>query len=119
MLIKYILIVVILLIMWRITRQFRRGGLNVREYLFWLVWWLGGVIVILRPETATLVANLVGVGRGTDFVVYISVILLFYLVFRILVRQERMEGEITKVVRELAIMKHLSGPEAPINKKIK
>lgn len=103
MLIKYLLIAVIVLIVVRVTRQFQRGGFNVREYVLWLMLWLGGAFVILRPETATFVANLVGVGRGTDFMVYIAVIVLFYLVFRILTRQEKMEREITKTIRELAI----------------
>lgn len=103
MLIKYILIVTIVLIIWRVTTQFRRGGLHVREYLLWLVLWFGGIFVILRPETATLAANLLGVGRGADFIVYISVIALFYLVHRILTRQERMEKEITQVIREFAV----------------
>lgn len=103
MTIKYILLVIILLIILKITGKFRSRELAGREYLLWLVVWVGGAFVILRPETATFVANLVGVGRGTDFMVYISVTVLFYLVFRILVRQEKTEREITKIVREIAI----------------
>lgn len=102
MLIKYLLIAVIVLIVLRVTRQFKRGGFNVREYILWLVVWLGGAFVIIRPQTATFVANLVGVGRGTDFMVYISVVVLFYLVFRVLIKQERVEREITRLVRSLA-----------------
>lgn len=105
MLIKYILIAIIVLIIWRITSQFRRGGLHIREYLLWLMFWFGGIFIILRPETATLAANLVGIGRGADFIVYISVIIVFYLVYRILVRQEKMEKEITKIVREISIVR--------------
>lgn len=101
--IKYILLAIVLLIILRVTSKLRSRELGVREYAIWLIFWIGAGVVIFRPETANFVANIVGVGRGADVMVYLSVIMLFYLVFRILVRQERMEREITKLTRELAI----------------
>jgi hypothetical protein len=43
------------------------------------------------------------VGRGVDLVIYISVLILFYLIFRTLVRLDKIEKDITKIVREVAL----------------
>jgi len=63
-----------------------------------------GVVVIL-PQTASFLANLLGVGRGADLVIYLSILVLFYIVFRIFIRLDRLDREITKIVRELALQK--------------
>ncbi|MBW2969191.1 DUF2304 domain-containing protein, partial [Candidatus Woesearchaeota archaeon] len=39
----------------------------------------------------------------TDFVVYLSIILLFYMIFRIYVRFESFEQDITKLTREITL----------------
>jgi hypothetical protein len=43
-----------------------------------------------------------GVGRGIDVLVYLSIILLFYSNFKQTERIEKLEKEITKLVREIA-----------------
>ncbi|MBU1854341.1 MAG: DUF2304 domain-containing protein, partial [Nanoarchaeota archaeon] len=44
-----------------------------------------------------------GIGRPIDVVIYASIIVLFYLIFRMYVKIESMEQNITKVVREVTI----------------
>ena len=65
--------------------------------------WVGLVVVSLLPQTTDLLAAHVGIGRGADLLVYISIIALFYLVFRLVVRMERIQQDITKVVRAMAL----------------
>ena len=43
------------------------------------------------------------IASGIELVVYLSVVIAFYLIFRIFVRLDRIEKNITKVVREVAI----------------
>jgi hypothetical protein len=59
--------------------------------------------VVLRPETATFLARSLGVGRGADVVIYLSVAALFYLQFRLFGRLEDHERQITALTRELAL----------------
>mgnify|MGYP001561203442 CR=1 FL=1 len=59
--------------------------------------------VALSPQTTDVIAKLVGVGRGADFIIYLSLIALFYLMFRLFGKIEDVEREITKLVRKLAI----------------
>jgi len=77
--------------------------LALKEFIFWLCFWAIACVVVLKPESTNFVANILGVGRGADMVVYLSVILLFYIVFQITVKTEKLERNITKIVRKMAI----------------
>lgn len=79
--------------------------ISLGELFFWLAIWGGLIFVVFFPESISKVARLVGIGRGIDVIVYTSIGLLFYLIFRIYVKLEDTEKEITRVVREIAINK--------------
>ena len=87
----------------RTLRQFRQGALSIVWLIFWIVFWIAVGGVALSPQTTDVVAKLVGVGRGADFIIYLSMIALFYLIFRLFGKIEDVEREITKLVRKLAI----------------
>lgn len=89
-----------LLVTWRRTV---RDAVTRTEAFLWSVLWVSIVVVVWRPETASLVARFFGVGRGADFVVYLSVVALFWLVFRLFLRTESLERQITTLVREDAL----------------
>ena len=86
--------------LWRVLAKFRRQELKMMEFLMWLVFWLAVGIAFITPESLTKLANLLGIGRGADLVLYVAVVVVFYLMFRIFVRLEKMERDITKVVRK-------------------
>ncbi len=83
--------------------RYRRGGLSFNQLILWSLLWLGVAGVVLRPETASLVARRLGVGRGADVVVYLALAAVFYLLFRLLARLEDHERQITRLTRELAL----------------
>ncbi len=83
--------------------RYRRGGISFRQLALWSLLWLGMAGVVLRPETASIVARRIGVGRGADVVVYLSLAAIFYLLFRLLARLEDHERQITRLARELAL----------------
>lgn len=66
--------------------------------------WSVGIAVVYNPELANLFANKVGVGRGVDAVLYVVVFFLLYTVFRLFVRIERTEANITKLSQHIAIL---------------
>lgn len=84
-------------------RRAKQDALSRRTALLWSLLWIGGAVVVLRPETANLFANLVGVGRGTDAVLYVAVIAAFYLLFRIFLRLDKIDRDLTKLVRRVAL----------------
>jgi hypothetical protein len=74
--------------------------------------WVGAALVISIPDTTSFLANLLGIARGTDLIIYTSVLVAFYLIFRIHLALDRLEQEITKVVRAIAL-ERMSGPIDP------
>lgn len=105
MLIQIILLIFIIFVLSRTVLQFRRGLISSKELTFWFILWLAVGVVVILPQTASFLANLLGVGRGADLVIYLSIVVLFYIVFRIFIRLDRLDREITKIVRELALQK--------------
>jgi small membrane protein len=79
--------------------------------VFSLLWALVAVAALVPRATDT-VAQWAGVGRGVDMLVYAAVLVLLYVVYRLLVRTQRMHEEITELVRQIA----LSNPKAPVKK---
>lgn len=85
--------------------QFRQGRLTRVWLAFWSAFWIIVALVGVLPKTTDIVARFAGVGRGADFVVYISLLIVFYLIFRLFIKIENLEREITLLVRKLALNK--------------
>ncbi|MBU1180399.1 DUF2304 domain-containing protein [Patescibacteria group bacterium] len=102
MLIQYILLIIIVFILAQVARKFKARKISLREFLFWLIFWLAVGAVILLPQITSFLAEKLGVGRGADLVVYASLIFVFYMLFRLFVRQEKVERDISKIVEEIA-----------------
>lgn len=87
----------------RVAGRYRAKELSSGMSGFWLMFWVLVLLTVWLPGAATYLANQLGVGRGTDLVTYASLAVLFYLNFRLLVRLEKMERDITKIVRKVAL----------------
>ncbi len=87
----------------RTVKQYRKQKVSLHWFFLWNGLWLAVIGIALWPRSADVIAKLVGVERGADLAVYLAVVILAYLVFRLFVRQEQTEKEITKLVRKIAI----------------
>jgi hypothetical protein len=92
-----------LLVMGVIVLRYRQRKIGLVVFLLWFFFWSGIEVVILFPKSTVDIAHLVGIGRGTDLALYLSVMLIFYLLFRMYVRLEQMNREITQIVRAVAL----------------
>ena len=63
------------------------------------------IVGAINPDLTFRLSDFLGIERGIDVAVYGSIIILFYLMFRIFVKLEMLEQEITKTVRNDAISK--------------
>ena len=79
--------------------------ISLGELFFWLAIWGGLIFVVFFPDITSYFAGFLGIGRGVDVIVYMSISLLFYLIFRLYVKLEEAEREITMLVREHALNK--------------
>ena len=105
LIIQVVGIVIALFSLLMVLIRFRKKQISLREFSLWGVFWIILVVFVLYPWLMSRLATLVGVGRGVDVIVYLGLILLFYLVFKINVKMERIEQDITKIVKEEALRK--------------
>lgn len=101
---------------WSVVRRARNGALSGKSAIFWTLFWLTANIAVWRPNSTTILANRLGIGRGSDFVIYISLALIFYLLFRVHIKIEKVNREVTKVVRDRALTSGDSKFQDPNNK---
>ncbi len=103
--IQYLLLLLVLFAIYRIWLRWRQHDISRVEWLVWSLFWLLAGLAILWPKTTDLVAGKLGLasGRGVDLVVYISIPLLFYILFRLVVKIDNLEQNLTKIIRHLAI----------------
>lgn len=101
--IKVLISVFIIYVLTRIYARYRKQDINGREFSVWMVFWVVVGVVSWIPQQTDVVANFLGVGRGADLLIYLSILVLFYLAFRILVRLERLDHDLTEIVRHIAI----------------
>ncbi|KKR49087.1 MAG: hypothetical protein UT86_C0001G0059 [Candidatus Magasanikbacteria bacterium GW2011_GWC2_40_17] len=103
MLIQIILSLFVIFALIKTTQKFKSKEISLIALFFWVLFWLVVVLVVWRPGLSTELANFLGVGRGADLLFYFSIALLFYLIFRMTVKMEKMERNITKIVREISL----------------
>lgn len=101
--VQIILSIFLLFAISRAYLRFREGTINIGSFLFWISLWCLALFSVFEPSFTTYWAQLLGIGRGVDAIVYASIIVLFYLIFRTNVLIENLREEISKLVREIAI----------------
>ena len=68
-----------------------------------------GILLVWNPDLATRIANVLGVGRGTDLLVYILFVLMAMLVLLVHARFRSYDRVLTELARSVA----LSGARTP------
>lgn len=91
------------LAIWRTYGRYRQGVLSLVEALGWALLWAGVAYVFWQPESTSRLAAAVGIGRGADLAVYAAVVFLLWASFRLTVRLDRLDRQLTTVVRRRAL----------------
>ena len=108
MIIQILLILFIIYAVIKVALRYKDKIISLQEFVLWTIFWFMVGFVIILPSATSLAANWVGVGRGVDLAIYISILILFYLVFRILARLDKIDKDVTKIVRKIALGKEES-----------
>lgn len=83
--------------------RYHRRQMRVLDMLFWASLWTVALVAIVFQDTSAFIAHLLGIGRGVDAVIYLSIVLIFYLIFRLFMRFNQLDNQITTIVRHLAL----------------
>lgn len=101
--IQLLLLIFIVFAASRAVMQFRGGSIRFGAMIFWLGIWSVASVAIFYPEKTTEIARSLGIGRGVDIIVYVSIAILFYLVFRLHVYMEDLRSQLSKLIREISL----------------
>lgn len=103
MIIQYIATGIIIVVLIQFLIKVLKDRTQLFKLLFWGVFWGIALIFIWLPtNTIDKLGQLFGVGRGIDVLVYLSIIFLFYYIFRQSEKINKLEKDITILVRKLA-----------------
>ncbi|PIP87851.1 hypothetical protein COW80_03515 [Candidatus Beckwithbacteria bacterium CG22_combo_CG10-13_8_21_14_all_01_47_9] len=89
----------------RVLLRLKDGTLALNNFIFWSGLFILALIGVIRPELTSLAADKLGINRGSDVVVYASILLMFYLIFRTNILLENLRHDLTELVRKLALKK--------------
>ena len=102
-LIKILLTVFALFALSRAIVRFYSKDLNLKELIFWSLIWLGMIVLVFIPGKTNLLAKMIGMDRGNDAMFFLAIVILFYASYRLYVKTNEQEKEITSLVRALAL----------------
>lgn len=90
---------------WSAWQDNKKGDLGGKAVVFWIFFWFFASVVVFWPSASSWVAAYLGIGRGTDLVVYCAFALVFFLLFKMNVKLDSLNRGLTKMVRERALKK--------------
>lgn len=99
------------LVLWELWR-FCSGPVSWGNWLLRCAVWLAAAAAIGRPQLVQDVATALGIGRGADVVLYVSVLAFLGTSFYWYSRHLRTERRLTEVLRHLAVREARHGGDA-------
>ena len=104
MLLKILATIFILFALSRVFIRLKQKEMRPGEAIFWSIIWILVLVALYLPEhLISSLGTVFGIQRGIDFLVYISIIFLFYMVFRTYASLDKMQQQITSLVTNQAI----------------
>lgn len=83
--------------------RYRNESFSNSVFALWTFVWIIIIIVTLFPSITTHFANLFGIGRGLDSVYIVSILFLFYIVFKLYNKIEQQKKRINELVSQLTL----------------
>jgi len=104
MLQQSIAIIIILIFIIRLFVLQKQKKIPAGEFIFWLLFWLiAAAGIIFVKDLDRLAADFGFSASGIQIIIYAAVAVLFYLNFRLRLKVEKMDKDITQVIREVAL----------------
>jgi small membrane protein len=102
MIIRILLIAGLASTAWLVFLRRNRGPFHIVTVFALLI---AGMLAVMFPDLTQSIANLVGVGRGSDLVTYIAIVAVMFVLVHYYTKFVEVQGQITQLTRELAILR--------------
>ncbi|MFF2142604.1 DUF2304 domain-containing protein [Kitasatospora sp. NPDC058190] len=101
--IQLVLIVGAVTLAFMFIRRWDAANTRAWKRIAFSVFVIANIYAILRPSDVTWVAHKLGVGRGTDLVLYVMVLAMGFLTLNTFLRFRSLEKKLTDLARTVAI----------------
>lgn len=101
-LLQYILIALSVMGIFSVFWQIRRSNLDWVSSIKWFIAWCSILVVAIEPGVADWLAKLFGTGRGADLLIYLAILFIFGLIFKLFLKINQLERQISILVSHLA-----------------
>lgn len=98
--------------------RFKDGKMSLNLLMVWSGIWILLIIFSVYPEATSILALVTGIGRGLDIILILGLIGCYYLIFRIYDMIEKIEEDMTELVREIALKNDDSGQKSAEERKV-
>jgi len=102
---QIIALVLIIFMLVRLLWQRQKKQLSTGEFFLWFAFWIcAGLAIIFIKKIDFLVGVLGFSSSGIDVLLYFSILLLLYMIFRLRLKIEKQDRIITRIVREISLI---------------
>ena len=103
MILQIIVSVLVLAVLVKLVIDLKKGKITLNKFYLWALAWIALAVIVFFPNMVIFLAKSIGIERPQDLPIYVSIIVLFYIIFKIGVKIEKIEQEITNLVKRLAL----------------
>ncbi len=90
----------------RVTLQFRANERSATSLVVWLIFWVTIIVLAVIPNPISFkIAKLLGFKSNINAVIFVALGWLFLIVFYLSSSIDRLDKQLTKIVREMALDK--------------
>ena len=107
MLQQFIGIFIILFFLSRLFWQKKKKYISANEFIFWFIFWIVALLsIIFLKQIDKIVAQFGFSSSGIEILLYLATVMLFYFIFRLRLRFQKIEKQLTKITREISLKKY-------------
>lgn len=100
-------IISVIAIVWFLIRYLNEKN-SLITVILWTVLWIFVILFSIFPHFSLAFAKLFGIARGLDFIIIVVFAVLFYTIFRLYNKLDKLEDDVNKIVKEVALNNEIS-----------
>ena len=108
MLYQILVIIISIIAILLVFDRYHKKRTSLQTFVLWVVLWFLLAIFAIIPESSGFLADFIGLGRGLDLILIFGIIGAFYLIFRLYLKIEKLDQDITELVRKISMDKELN-----------
>jgi|SRR5665647_1656780 len=106
MIFKLIILLFIAFAASRAYLRFKDKSIGKLNLFFWIILWCLVLFLVFDPQISDTIGLFLGIQHGTDTAFFFANLILFYLVFRLYVKIESVDRDITRLATNISKKMH-------------